>query len=65
MQKLRNFWDNLPDGVRRTAHTVWQVAIPVLLSHLIIAHSSNDVKSAFVVTGATVLATLKAILLQS
>lgn len=62
MQKLKQFWNSVPDSVRRVAHTLWQVAVPVFLSHIVIAHSSTDVKSAFIVTGAAVLATLKAIL---
>jgi hypothetical protein len=64
MEKLKNLWNKLPDGVKRVVHTAWQVAVPVLLSHLIIAHSSSDVKSAFVVTGAAVLAAVKALIIS-
>ena len=58
-------FNKLPDSVRRVINTLWQVAVPVLLSHLLIAKSSADVKSAFIVTGATVLAAAKALVVSS
>lgn len=57
-------WNKLPDSVKRVVHTLWQVAVPVLLTHLVLAKSSADVKLAFVVTGATVLAAAKAALVN-
>ena len=64
MQKVRSLLKSLlaSDNVKRVLHTLWQVAVPVFLSHIVIARSSADIKAAFVITGATVLATLKAIL---
>jgi hypothetical protein len=64
MEKIKSYWNGLPEGVKRVIHTAWQVAVPVLLSHLLMAHSSADVKSAFVVTGAAVLAAIKALLVS-
>ena len=64
MEKITAFWRSLPDGIKRVIHTAWQVAVPVFLSHLVIAHSSADVKSAFVVTGAAALAAVKAVLVS-
>ena len=65
MKKLQTLWATLPDGAKRTLHTLWQVALPVLAAHLLIAKSSADVKSAFIVTGATVLAAVKASLVRN
>lgn len=60
MKQVKTLWTNVPEGWKRTLHTLWQVAVPVLLTHLVIAKSSADVKSAFVVAGAAVLAAVKA-----
>jgi hypothetical protein len=64
MQKVKQLWNALPDKVRRAVHTAWQVALPVLLAHLLLAHSSKDVQSAFVFAGAVALASLKAALVN-
>ena len=64
MKKLTQFWNRLPDGVRRVVHTAWEVVLPTLLSNLLVARSSADVKGAFVVTGAVFLAWLKAYVLH-
>lgn len=55
------FWNS--EG-RKVFHTAWQVAIPLLLSHLVMAKSTNDVKGAFVLAGAAALAAVKAILVE-
>lgn len=64
MSKLKSILKSLlaNDNVKRVLHTVWQVGVPFLLSHLLIARSSADVKTAFVATGAVVLAAVKAAL---
>lgn len=64
MHTLKAIWNTIPDSGRRVLHTLWQVAVPVFLSHVLFARSSADVKSAFIVTGAAVLATLKALLVR-
>jgi hypothetical protein len=65
MQKLNELWGHLPGGVRRVVHTFWQVALPVLLSHLLLARSSADVKATVVLAGATGLAAVKAVYFRS
>lgn len=47
---------------RKVFHTAWQVGLPLLLSHLVMAKSTADVKGAFVLAGAAALAAIKAIL---
>lgn len=64
MDKVKSFLRSLRanDNIKRILHTAWQVGVPFLASHLLIARSSADVKTAFVATGAVVLAALKAAL---
>jgi hypothetical protein len=57
---VKSVWAN--DSVRRVIHSTWQAAGGVLLAGLVAAHSSTDVKAAFVVAGAAALAALKAAL---
>lgn len=61
-QLLNSFWAY--DGVKRVVHTAWQVGAPLLATNLYMAHSSTDVKSAFVLTGAAVLAAVKALIVS-
>jgi TRAP-type mannitol/chloroaromatic compound transport system substrate-binding protein len=61
LKTLQNLWNRIPDRARRVIHTAWQVTTPVLLSHLLIARSSTDVKLAFVAAGAVLLAYLKSV----
>jgi hypothetical protein len=62
MQKLKALWNSLPDGVKRVLHTAWQAGLSVLVMHLLLAHSTADVRDAFTVAGAAFLAALKAAL---
>lgn len=60
LKTLQSLWDRLPDGVRRVIHTAWQVGLATLVTQLLAADSSEDIKAAFVAAGAVMLATLKA-----
>lgn len=60
MNKLTSLWLSIPENFRHVLHTAWQVAIPVLLTHLYMARSSKDVQAAVMYAGAVFLAALKA-----
>lgn len=64
--KLKTFIKSVlaSDGVKRVFHTAWQAGVPVLLSQLVLVHSTADVKGVFIVTGAAVLAAVKALLVS-
>lgn len=57
---IKSIWAN--DSVRHFLHTVWQVGVPFLISQLLLVKSTADVKTAFIATGAVVLAAIKAAL---
>lgn len=57
--KIKQLWLN--DSVRRVFHTFWQAAGGVLLSGLLLARSSNDVKLAVGAAFAAGLAAVKAL----
>ena len=52
------------DLVMRVVHTTYQAGIPVLISQLVLVKSSADLKGAFIVSGAAVLAALKALVVS-
>lgn len=64
MKKLKQFWADVPEGLKRIVHTFWQVAIPVLLGNLLLAKSSTEVKTSFILAGSTGLAAVKALLVN-
>jgi len=53
----KKLWAN--EG-NRVVHTAWQAAGGVLLAHLLVARSTQDVKAAFAVAFAVALAAVKA-----
>lgn len=64
MKKIAAVWNKLPDALKRVLHTAWQLALPTLLAHLLLAHSSKDVQSSFVAAGAVFLASVKALVVK-
>lgn len=64
MQQLKALWNKVPEGVKRVLHTFWQAAGAALLTGLLAAHSSTDVKAVLFTAGATGLAAVKALLLS-
>ena len=58
---LRTIWSS--DGVRRVFHTAWQAAFGVLVTGLLAAHSSADVKATLFLAATTAAAAVKAALL--
>jgi len=56
-QLAKTIWAN--DFVRRIVHTAWQAAAGVLLTGLLAAHSSNDVKVVLVAATAAALSAVK------
>lgn len=57
MNWLKAIWSN--DWVRRIVHTLWQAAGGALITALLAAHSSADVKVAVTAAGAAALSALK------
>jgi hypothetical protein len=64
MNKLKQLWNAIPEGVKRVLHTAWQAAGGVLIAHLLVAHSTQDVKASVAVALAAGLAALKAAILM-
>ena len=59
---IKSLWDKVPQHLKHVVHTAWQVGLGTLLAHLVVAHSSQDVKAAVAAAFSVAFATLKAAL---
>lgn len=59
-----SLWNSLPVGIKHVIHSLWQVGVSSLVTHLLAAKSTADVQASFTVAGTTLLAAIKALIIK-